>query len=174
MIRRSSSERRCRNLVHQLDMPTPFRIEGLVANVAARRGRPIHMQATDLKAAPCGLWVAHRDADYIYYEAQTTPRHQAHIVAHELGHMELDHDGQPVFAEELASLIAPHLDPALIRRVLGRGSYSQEAEREAETFASLVMERAERHSGAEVDDPGVAAVVGRLACALEGRRTWHG
>ncbi|WP_280385886.1 hypothetical protein [Nocardia wallacei] len=71
-----------------------------------------------------------------------TEWHADHILAHEIGHMLLGHgsttpggdtDDLPLQA------LMPALDPASIRSVLRRQDYGTARERDAETFAGLVM-----------------------------------
>ena len=44
--------------------------------------------------------------------------------------------------EQLISLLAPDVDQALIQLILGRGAYSTEKAREAETLASFILSSA--------------------------------
>jgi hypothetical protein len=44
--------------------------------------------------------------------------------------------------DQLVSLLAPDVDQALIRLILGRSAYSNAEEREAETLASLILSSA--------------------------------
>lgn len=64
---------------------------------------------------------------------------------------------------DLVHLLAPDVDPALAKRILGRSAYSTRQEWEAEYFATLVHARA--GSAIEVPEEGdraVAEVLGRL------------
>lgn len=90
------------------------------------------------------MWIALGDADYIFYEAGTSPLHTEHIVLHETGHMVLAHRGMSVLDGDLTRQLAPHLHPQLVQHVLGRAAYSAREEQEAEIFASLICERAHR------------------------------
>jgi hypothetical protein len=114
---------------------------------------------------PCGLLVGTPDADFIVHGDHLSPLHAEHIDMHELGHLLLGHSGDtgdrsaaaatpsaigrasgdaPASAvdEDLAAALAsllPALSPELIRLMLGRTAYQDREEREAETFASLLM-----------------------------------
>ncbi|WP_433200357.1 hypothetical protein ACQP1G_08300 [Nocardia sp. CA-107356] len=92
-----------------------------------------------------GLWIAKRDSDIIVYGADTTEWHAEHIIVHELGHMLLGHGPEsatetpaprPLFA--IAELL-PSISAESIAYVLGRSDYESARERDAETFADLVM-----------------------------------
>lgn len=105
-----------------------------------------------------GMWVATDTMDLIMYEQSTTPPHQDHIILHELSHLLCDHfrDSLPD-ADHMRSLL-PDLDPAMIRRMLGRAGYSADEEREAELLASIIAQRAARAAGS-----------GRMGSALDER-----
>lgn len=136
--------RRCRGIVAGLDVPDPFDVRELCRRVSARRGRPILVAPLTLTgAAPCGLWLDVDGTDYIFFEADTSPMHQDHIILHELGHVLCHRHGGGLDDETLRTLF-PALDPALVRGALGRTRYSAVEEREAEIFAHLVLDRAWR------------------------------
>jgi hypothetical protein len=86
--------------------------------------------------------VGARCADYIYYDDQATPLYQTHIVLHELAHMLLGHHGGLVLAA-LLRMPVPGPDPAS-DSPSGHGSYTTAEERDAETLASMILERATR------------------------------
>jgi hypothetical protein len=129
--------------VASLDVPHPFDIDELVRRVAERRGRPITLHALCMGPdGPSGLWLALGDADLICHEARTNAVHQAHIVLHELGHMLCGHGSAGASPDSVLRFLLPTLDPVAVSRVLRRGSYHDEEEREAERFATLVRQRA--------------------------------
>ncbi|GAA4419376.1 hypothetical protein ACFQV2_25310 [Actinokineospora soli] len=150
--------RRCAARLRDLRLPVPFDIDALCARIAAGRGRPIHLRAIPGLTGVCGLWIATDAADIIFYEQVTVPPHREHIVLHELSHLLCDHYPASLSLADQARLLLPNLDPALVRRVLGRTGYSCEQEREAELLASLIRQRA--HAEATVAD--------RLRTALDG------
>jgi hypothetical protein len=101
-----------------------------------------------------GMWVATDTMDLILYEQTTTPPHQDHIILHELSHLLCDHfRGKMPEADHMRALL-PNLDPAMVRRVLGRTGYSADEEREAELLATLIAQRAAK--GADVPRTGTA------------------
>jgi hypothetical protein len=143
---RSRAERdRLSTVVKLLDIPRPFDIYELAARLAASRRRPIELK--EVRTAPngaSGLWVATRDVDYICYERDTSRLHQEHIILHELGHLLCGHTSVEASPGQVLQFLMPTLDPAMVRAVLGRTGYSEPEERQAETFAMLVLERAKR------------------------------
>jgi hypothetical protein len=152
--------RRCDAVLRQLSLPTPFDVRALCEGLAAQRGRPIRLLPLAGLTGVCGLWIATDTTDFIAYEQHTTPPHQDHIVLHEIGHMLCEHYPATVTPAEQARLLLPSLDPAMVRRVLGRTGYTSVEEQEAEIFASLVGQRREF---ARTSDP----LTDRLRSALD-------
>jgi hypothetical protein len=131
--------RRCEQRLRHTRIPSPFDLDAFCGEVAARRGRPlIRRPVPGLSAdAPCGLWIGTDTTDHVFYDPGTSPLHAEHIVLHELAHILSGHEGS---GGALARLF-PDLDPATVRRVLGRVSYTSAQEREAEMMASLIRGR---------------------------------
>lgn len=137
-LRRHRLHRRCLARLRDLPLPAPFDVHELCERVAARRGRPIRLLPVAGLTGVCGLWIATDTSDLICYERDTTRPHQDHIILHELSHVLCDH--YPVSLSGTA--LFPDLDPGMVRAVLGRAGYSSDEEREAETLASLIRQRA--------------------------------
>lgn len=161
---------RCARIVRGIDVPVPFDAATLCQRVGDRLGRPVHLLPTAMPDdVPCGLVISTDTAHYVCYDTGTTPLHQQHIVAHELGHLLAGHGTQP-FADASASrTLLPTLDPALVNRVLSRTPrYAQPAEAEAETIADILLQRANPWAGeAAWEVPAEAATaVDRLTRAL--------
>ena len=169
----------CARRLRELDVPVtvPFHAEQWCAAFARKRDRPILIRpvAAGCEGFACGVWVATGTADIILVERATTPQHQDHIIAHELGHMVFDHYGDLAATSDLLGTLLPHLDPALVRRVLGRNAYTAVEEREAEVFASVLMMGA---PAVDASRPGAAdpdiEQVNRFASALEPGGAWYG
>lgn len=132
----------------ELPIPVPWKRDVFIANLAQVRGRPIKLIPTDtaeLTESPCGLWLACADEDLILHETGTSDYHIDQIVCHELGHMLLDHGrgANPglITAHErkLCEHLLPDIDPASIRAILGRTTYADDQERDAEMFANMIM-----------------------------------
>ncbi|MCP3804323.1 hypothetical protein NLX83_34155 [Allokutzneria sp. A3M-2-11 16] len=159
--------RRCEARIRELPMPAPFDVRELCRLVADKRARPIRLVPIASDGGVLGMWAATDTADVICYEQATTRPHQDHIILHELSHLLCDHYPAPLSFAEHATLLLPDLDPAMVRRVLGRTSYLTSEEQEAELLASLIQRHAQalprprgRRSG-EVSD--------RIDAALD----WH-
>lgn len=166
------SHDRLAEIVALLDVPDPFDIVELARRIGTARGRPIVLRATDLPAdGPSGMWIATRSADHICYAAGTSPLHQEHIVLHELGHLLCGHESPRPDPDTMLRFLMPSLNPAVVRSVLGRTAYSAPEERQAETFAMLVLERANRLPSLRRRlSPELAEVLDRIETELGGGR----
>lgn len=130
---------RCESLISDLEVPDPFDLDALCSDLGARRGRPLILDALPGPTngdAPSGVWVALKTADVILVDPTTSPLHREHIVLHELGHMLCEHRPSP--STYMHRRLFPDLDPEMVSRVLGRTSYTEPEEREAEMIASLI------------------------------------
>ncbi|WP_439656044.1 toxin [Lentzea sp. HUAS TT2] len=135
--------KRCEEEIRRLRISTPLDVTALCERLAEQRGRPLHLLAlTSRTSNPSGLWVAAKKADYIFYDESVGEAHRAHIVLHEIGHMVFEHAGVAELDDLTARLLAPNLDPKVVRQLLCRDSYDNEHEQEAELFATLVLMRA--------------------------------
>jgi hypothetical protein len=158
---------RCEEALRDLTIPSPFDSGAFLDALAAKRGRRIELVPAPLaKDTPCGVLISTDDADYIYYAADTTPLHAEHILLHEVGHLVLDHRAD-VFDEAVAGALLPNLSPNLIRRMLCRTIYSSDNERQAELFASIVLQRAGRSVPRAEVAPDIADGLARIASAFD-------
>lgn len=164
-MRGGALRRRCRARVEALEVPEPWDFGQFCGRVAAHTGRTL--QVMTVPAMPeglCGVYISTAVADYVYTTMGTTPFHREHIALHEIGHLLAGHHGG-VGMGDLATVLLPDLNPAVVRAVLGRTDYTSEQEREAEYFATLVAKRSRPGRAGRpvaVADPAVATVLGRL------------
>ncbi len=153
-----------RQLVAIDGLPDPFTLTEFLDRLAALRGRRIELRPSDYTpGGACGMWLKLADADLILY-AHTAPLHEEHIVLHEVGHMLCEHSGQFGPEDDLVRFLMPDLDPAMVGSLLGRGSYTDAEEQEAELLATLILERvADRRPGrAPVVHADLAPEIDRL------------
>lgn len=135
-------KRRFAAVLGNLDIPQPFDLSQFLATLALQRQRLIFLHPfTSGPGVPCGVWLATARADHIFHESGTTAWHATQIVVHEIAHMLLGHRGGAQPSHDLASLLAPDLDQALIQLILGRSAYATAEEQDAETLASLIVQR---------------------------------
>src|SRR3954471_195703 len=141
---RRSVQRRCEARLRTVEIPNPFDLDRFADEVSGRRGRRLTLLPKQTSLGPCGVWLALPDADYVFYEPRTSALHQQHIILHELGHLLHEHEPSERVDDEVLNQLFPTLDADVVRRVLGRTSYTAVEEQEAEMVASLVSERAQR------------------------------
>lgn len=155
----------CEKLVEELVLPTPFSARGLCELVGAQRGRPIVVTAIPASAGRTGgMTVSSADLDVIYYQEHTSPLHQELIILHELAHLLRGHtDGAGAKAEFYQRLF-PSLDWRKVQETLGRTTYANRQEQEAEYIASLILHRV---SLARRPDRHVPSEGGGLGARLE-------
>ncbi|PPK71375.1 hypothetical protein V5P93_003240 [Actinokineospora auranticolor] len=133
--------RDCAALLAGLELPPHTDLAGLCAHLARARGRPLHVVPVAMLASqPCGIWVATGDADWIFFDEAAPAAHQEHIILHEIGHMICCHRGGGHLDADTAAVFFPDIDPALVRDMLGRTTYSDEQEQQAEVLAYLLGE----------------------------------
>jgi hypothetical protein len=156
--------------IAELDLPKVADVAELCRHLGEVRDRPITLVPMQMPAShPCGMWVAARDEDLIFYDANTTSAHQEHIILHELGHIICCHRGTGWLDEASARLLFPHLDPDLVRDMLLRATYDDVQEQEAEIIAYLLsrqMGKTDEEHGAppagEDEESGENAMLSRI------------
>jgi hypothetical protein len=90
--------------------------------------------------APPGFWLRTAAADYLYYESQTSPFHQAHILRLLVGRVLL-HDGS---GSTFDLRLVPDLSPQIARLILGDHTQIAETDDEAERLVFRAMEHEHR------------------------------
>ena len=152
-IRSTGSEgvrRRSEGFVTGLGLPPVAGVRDLVPEIERRTGRALSLQAAELEASqsiPCGMWLATRDTHYVFYDPRTSRAHQDHIIAHEFGHILKDHRGGPTLPSKDGSGLISHIDPSVVRMVLGRTDYAEHDEMEAELIGCYLQAHTRIHGG---------------------------
>lgn len=140
----------CRSLVRSVTIPVPFSANALAKSMAAQRGRRLYIHPLPTgwggEESPCGIWISTEVADHIFFEEQTSPFHQEHIILHELGHMICGHTGPDLGGELDKASFGEVVDHKMVQEALLRTSYNTDQEKEAELVATLLLEKA-RKSG---------------------------
>lgn len=132
----------CMALLRDLDIQPPFSVDEFCERLSERRGIPIRLIEWSLPVpGPFGLWMSRPHEDCIFFQKETTPTHQRHIILHEIGHIVSEHDSdlEPIEPMELGQ----GLPTGWTWRGLRRTCYSEAYEREAEEVASTILEWAE-------------------------------
>ena len=162
--------RQLRAELSTLDISHPVDMAEVCQRLGAHRGLKIRLRAVPFEApGPFGLWFRTPSSDYILYQLETTVLHQQHIIAHELGHLLSGHDSDDGDDAVWTNLL-PDVPPDLLRRALRRTHYDTEQERDAETVATLLLERAAVVSA--VASPGKSVRARRAQRSLGDRQDW--
>lgn len=169
-MNREQSRRECEALVDAIDLPDPFDLAEMCARLGRDLGRPIVLMSHAMVVGGlCGTWMRTAQADYVFYEQDTSRLHQQHIVFHELGHLLRRHEPVKILDADLARIMAPTLRPAEGFRVLGRDSYSDDDEFDAELIATLLQRRIGRQTVREqptATDPTASEIIERISRSL--------
>lgn len=157
-MERSKAHRTYDAIVRSVQVPVPFNLAEFCVKVAQNRGQPMRLHPIDVGslAGFCGLCIEVNHVDHVYFPTHTSPIHQQHIVLHELAHLLCGHRGSGqtwTLPDGVVDQLFPNLDPRLIRAALGRSRYADPDEREAETVASLILQRAQNNVPRTAGDP---------------------
>lgn len=157
-----------RNALTAIDdlIPVPWDLQVLIDRIAGQRGRPIRVVGVDIPLSArelTGAWWATQDVDFICYDQSASPAVREQTIAHELGHLLMDHrqrDGgsRPGVADVLA---AASVNPTLIKNFLGRTGYDDAVEAAAEEFGTRLIQQGRRRRA-----NGDAGALGRLTDSL--------
>ncbi|MER5486845.1 hypothetical protein ABT024_27060 [Streptomyces sp. NPDC002812] len=148
-----------------------MRVPELCRLLGEHRGRPIRLVPYSLPVpGPYGLWIAGAQADFIFYQKETSRAHQDHIVLHEVGHILADH-GSDESEDAVWQEVLPDLSIEVINRALRRTSYAEEREREAELVATIILEWASVLDRVTPRAPGDVSAR-RVHTALADRQGW--
>jgi hypothetical protein len=155
-FRRWKVRARCREVLAQLDIvdrpSRPLTQADVRDRVQRRRGRPLLLTPMVSGAGwPSGMWVETEDTDLVLFDAATSALHTVDIIAHEIGHMVLGHEG---------TVTRPAPGPAVMLRT----GFADRDEHEAEVFATLVCARIADYRIPVPDEP--EGLMGRLRSVL--------
>lgn len=169
-MNREQARRECESLVATLDVPDPFDLTEMCTRLSAQLGRTIVLMSHAMVTGGlCGTWMRTAKADYVFYEQDTSPLHQQHIIFHEIGHILRRHVPGRELSADLARAMAPGIKLSDTFRVLGRDSYDDDDEFEAELIATLIQRRISRQTSHETPtatDPAVGDIIARIANSL--------
>ncbi|WP_329383454.1 hypothetical protein OG625_21400 [Streptomyces sp. NBC_01351] len=161
---------RCEAVADVVTIPRPFTLDALCEGIAAQRGRPVRLVALEgapNSSMPCGVLVATESVDLIFYEPATSALHKLQIVLHELAHLLLGHGSPDADRPAYATRLLPPgqttkndepdnddndnneededddlgIDLDQVLHILGRTSYSDNEEKDAELLATILSHR---------------------------------
>jgi len=126
-------------MARELAVPAPFKMSEFRARIERHTYRVLEMIPAVMRpGAPSGILLRTAGADYFYYEEQTSPFHQAHILLSLAAHVLLGDSAGPSVDPRLL----PDVSPELARMMLGSTVGNPVTHAEAEVFAFLALERA--------------------------------
>jgi len=127
------------HLIQELAVPALFELREFRACLEKLTGRVVELVPVVMEpGVPSGIWLRTAGADYLYYEEQTSPFHQAHIVLALAAQLLLSDAADPSVDPRLM----PDVSPELMRLMLGATACSQVTQREAEELAFMALEHA--------------------------------
>ena len=130
--------------VDQLDPPVPFTMHGLQSRLEQQSGRAVRLlSATMPPGAPSGAWLQTGSTDFLFYEEQTSPFHQAHIVSSLAAHIVLGDNAGGTITRQLV----PNVDLPLGRMIPGSQIGDAISRAEAEAFAFEILRRSGQFPG---------------------------
>lgn len=137
--------------LHSVPLTPPWTVDEFVLWLSRERGmsvsiRPRIPDTTDI--VRCGTLYALKNELVITYSPQYSLRHQRQQIFHEIAHVLLDHRGSTSL-EVRESALTLGIDPAQVREVLQRSSFSTATEADAELLGT---ELAIRSRGGITDD----------------------
>jgi len=131
-------------VMRELPIPDPWNLDDFVSALGRQRRRPIRLQPypADIEVDhPCGLLLRCDDEDVIFYENSTSQYHCQQIILHEIGHIVLRHQTPSDEGPDIKSVahLLPDIDIDAMTHVLGRTTFDNDQEYQAEMFASLLL-----------------------------------
>ncbi|MGH3548711.1 MAG: hypothetical protein ACRDQU_11505 [Pseudonocardiaceae bacterium] len=138
----------------------PLDVPELCRRLAVSRGRPIYLRPWPLIVpGPFGLWIGRSNEDHIFYQQETTPVHQAHIILHEVGHVIADHPSDETDLDVMS-------DEGVPIRAYRRTCYEEAYEREAELVATIILEWVNTLNILDTQPATQPALVAEIAMSL--------
>jgi hypothetical protein len=119
-----------------LAVPVPFAMADFQARLTDYSGYQVQLLPAELPAgAPSGIWIRSNGSDYLYYERETSPFHQAHIVLHLAAHLLINDTSARVLDERLFSQVSKEL----VQLMLGDTTPSAITGPQADAFAFAAL-----------------------------------
>jgi hypothetical protein len=143
MSRRPSRDQDARlaYAARHLQLSAPFTVESLRKSLENYSGREVLLTPFSVRSGePSGIFLQTAGVDNLCYQMQTSPFHQAHIVAYLVAQALLSDPSQPTMDSRLAPGVGAHF----ARFVLGYNAALPEvaSDGQAEAFAMRLLDQA--------------------------------
>ena len=126
-------------MVRSLAIPVPFTLEGFRVCLEQEARRSVCLIPASMRSeAPSGAFIRTASTDYLYFRQETTPFHQAHIVAALAAHV-LAGDEEAAGAD---MRLVPEVSAQLLQLIVGEPGARPISTSEAEAFAYMVLDQA--------------------------------
>lgn len=98
------------------------------------------------------MWISTDGGEYIVFPSDASSAERAAVICHELAHMLLGHrpEAQEDQLSQMATRVAPSIDPQVAQRFLHRHGYAEKVEAEAEYLATVLVTQLARNADANV------------------------
>ncbi|WP_134046317.1 hypothetical protein [Amycolatopsis arida] len=113
-------------------------VQELAQALSDERRKSLRLVPVTLPCPVNGAVLITRQADVLCY-ADGWRMWVLHTIAHELSHLLLGHRGTELGADDTLRMLAPEIEPADVRRLLGRITHSTAEERAAEIAATYLV-----------------------------------
>jgi len=126
-------------------------VDDLVSAVGEERKRPVHLLPANLGPdAPTGMWISTERGEYVVFPLDASSAERTAVICHELAHMLLGHqpEAQMDRLSQMATTVAPSIDPLVAQRFLYRHGYAEKVEAEAERHATVLVTQLARNAEA--------------------------
>jgi hypothetical protein len=128
-----------RKKLRKLGLTGRITVQELAAALAADRQRPLRLKAVRFPPGHTGGVLVTPEVDVLCYPKDGWRIERLNAIGHELAHLLLGHEGIALDGDDALRMLAPNIDPVVVRRMLGRTAFTTDEERDAETTGMALV-----------------------------------